>query len=245
MWLMMPGRVAGRDDLHERGRQRVRRRHLEVEPAILVGDRLEARTLVLLAAVDLHLALARDDFVYRAGDLTHRLLDARPDAPVALADEVDDRGDQRREHEQRGGQAHARVQHHRRDAYHRQRVQHDRLERIGAGAGDLLHREGQARDHLARGFGAEIARGQLEVAREHLAAQPVHDAACDARHAVVGHVGRDAAQQEQADDDDRHPRDPERVVLDEDVVEHRLDALDERRTAGRVERSTVQRSGDR
>jgi hypothetical protein len=223
------------DQLHECGGQRIRRGDLKIQMPDRVIGIGEAPRLIVAAAVDPDLALTGHHLIDHRGDRTHRILDAVADAPVAPANGVHDTGDERREHEQRKGQACAVVQHHADLADDHQTVEHHDLERVGARVGDLLDGVGHPGDLHARWFAHKVARGQREILAEHLIAQLLHHAARDARHAEIGGKRGDAAHQEQADDDQRHPEDRGRILAHEQFVEHRLDDQRECRPARSVE----------
>src|SRR6185437_2448137 len=105
---------------------------------------------------------------------------------------------------------------------------------IGGGLRDLFAGVGDSRNLLARRFAIEERRRHAQVFVEDAAAHVLYHAAPDVGAAIALDIHRNAAHEEDADDDDRHPEDHVRVAIHEQLVDQRLDLLREQRHARRI-----------
>jgi hypothetical protein len=98
------GQRAGCHQLDGGAGRGIGRRDLQVQPAGAPGDLAEAVALVRLTAIDAHLAMRTDRLFNRAGDRTHRSLNAPADPPVAPTHHGGDQCDRRHHDQQRRGE---------------------------------------------------------------------------------------------------------------------------------------------
>ena len=87
--------AAGCQDLHQRRTHGIGGGHLQMLPPIVFIDLGEALGFVLLATVDLDLALAQDHVLPDLGDVGHRGLDAPADGAIALGHQPHHQGNGR------------------------------------------------------------------------------------------------------------------------------------------------------
>ena len=197
-----------REDLRERRARGARRRLLGHRVAQRVGGLHRARRARTSSPPKIaHDAVAADHLLEHVRHRAGARLDVARDAAQAPAEVADDDGDDRQDDErhqreppvdpQQPAEASSTIV---------ERAADRRRDRARRGRRELVRVERELRLHDA---GRRARRSTASAARSSLstscAAQVEHDAMAGLRHAVVGHVRADAAQQEHADDRERQP----------------------------------------